>query len=505
MASIILDVTGKPIQGEIASIATDITYPAFLGVLRNRDDTLLTRGGGGGSTMALKIYDDIERDCHAYAVLQKRKMAVVARVWEVREASTSRIDKKAADMVRERLAAINFDLLTYNALDAVLKGFSVGEIMWDVQGAEIGIQQVIPRDQRRFTFGVERELRMLTLQNMPHGEVMPDKKFIVHSFGGKDGIPFGLGLGSRLFWPVLFKRQDIKFWLTFADKFGSPTLKGTYQQGSNSQKQELLDAMAAISQDAGIAVPEGVMIELLDASRSGSTDNYEKLAKYMDDQISEAVLGETLSTNARGGGLGGTGAANVHNEVRMELVKADADLLAGTLNRTLMQWLTDYNMPGATPPTLNYIVEEQTDLLARAQRDRVLFAMGRDLDDETFNEVYGDGYVRVPVPKIPPSPPFAKGGAQGAGDLSGTSAFAEATPTAATDLADHLATEAADPWDAVIRHIKGLAATATSMQDLQNKLLHAYDGLPLDDLRKVMAHGYQTATLAGMADAGGQR
>jgi hypothetical protein len=43
------------------------------------------------------------------------------------------------------------------------------------------------------------------------------------------------------------------------------------------------------------------------------------------------------------------------------------------------------------------------------------------------------------------------------------------------------------------------------MQDLQNKLLHAYDGLPLDDLRKVMAHGYQTATLAGMADAGGQR
>jgi phage gp29-like protein len=303
---------------------------------------------------------------------------------------------------------------------------------------------------------------------------------------------------------VLFKRQDIKFWLTFADKFGSPTLKGTYQQGSNSQKQELLDAMAAISQDAGIAIPQGVVIELLDASRSGSTDNYEKLAKYMDDQISEAVLGETLSTNARGGGLGGTGAANVHNEVRMELVKADADLLAGTLNRTLMQWLTDYNMPGATPPTLNYIVEEQTDLLARAQRDVALLALGRDLDDETF-KVYGDGYVRVPVPKIPPSPPFAKGGAQGAGDLSGTSAFAEATPTAATDLADHLATEAADPWDAVIRHIKGLAATATSMQDLQNKLLHAYDGLPLDDLRKVMAHGYQTATLAGMADAGGQR
>ena len=30
-----------------------------------------------------KIYDEIERDCHAYGLLQKRKLAVVARPWQV--------------------------------------------------------------------------------------------------------------------------------------------------------------------------------------------------------------------------------------------------------------------------------------------------------------------------------------------------------------------------------------------------------------------------------------
>ena len=63
------------IKQEIATVTRDILQPIFMGLLANQDDTLLTRGGGKG----LKIYDDIERDCHAFAVLQKRKMAVIAR------------------------------------------------------------------------------------------------------------------------------------------------------------------------------------------------------------------------------------------------------------------------------------------------------------------------------------------------------------------------------------------------------------------------------------------
>jgi len=44
---------------------------------------------------------------------------------------------------------------------------------------------------------------------MSQGVELPERKFIVHTVGGKEGLPFGLGVGGRLFWPVLFKRKDI--------------------------------------------------------------------------------------------------------------------------------------------------------------------------------------------------------------------------------------------------------------------------------------------------------
>jgi phage gp29-like protein len=199
---------------------------------------------------------------------------------------------------------------------------------------------------------------MLTRSDLLLGELLPPRKFIVHRYGAKDESPYGKGLGHVLFWPVFFKRQDIGFWLVFADKFGSPTAIGKYPPGAKKEEQKkLLDALGAIAQDAGVIVPEGMLIELLEAARTGSIDTYEKLARYMDEQISTTVLGETMSTNASSAGLG-SGQANVQNDVRVEIAQADADMLSDTLNATLVRWIVDYNMPGAGYPTLWRSFEE---------------------------------------------------------------------------------------------------------------------------------------------------
>jgi len=362
----------QEIKKEIATIARDILNPVFMGLLMNQDDTLLTRGNGKG----LKIYDDLERDCHAFSVLQKRKMAVIARGWEVEPASKSALDVRAAEMVTEHFKAIDFDKLTVDLLDALLKGYSVGEVMWGQNGREIYIDRFIPRNQRRFIFDSDYKLRLLTMENMTQGELMPDKKFIVHTYGGKDGTPYGLGLGSRLFWPVFFKRQDITFWLTFADKFGSPTLLGKYPDGTLEADQvEFINNLANMAQDAAIGIPESHTLDLLEAKRAGGGDVFEKLARYMDEQISVAVLGETMTTSGSSSGLGGN-QSGTHNEVRLELVKADADLLSGTLNGSVVKWLTEFNTPGATPPRIKRVVEEEDDLSVHAKRDTEIYKMG---------------------------------------------------------------------------------------------------------------------------------
>ncbi|CAH8721641.1 DUF935 domain-containing protein [Paenibacillus melissococcoides] len=59
---------------------------------------------------------------------------------------------------------------------------------------------------------------------------------------------------------------------------------------------------------------------------------YESLARYCDEQISKAVLGQTLTSDSGGGSFA---QSKTHNEVRHDLTVAIAKDLAATLRRYL--------------------------------------------------------------------------------------------------------------------------------------------------------------------------
>lgn len=486
---------GQPERGEIASISRDINRFLFGGALENLDETLKTRGRGKG----LKIYDELERDAHAGAVLRKRKLAVTSRPWRVDAASDSRADKKAADLVSRQLKGLGFDGLTEKLLDATLKGFSVGEVIWEIRGAEIWAAQVKARDQRRFTFDEQEKLRLLTRSDLMLGELMPERKFIVHRFGAKDESPYGLGLGHALFWPVFFKRQGLGFWLVFADKFGAPTAIGKYPAGTTRTDQaKLLASLNAIAQDAGIVVQDGMTVEFLEAARASSIDTYEKLVRYMDEQVSECVLGETMSTTSAGAGLG-SNQASVHNEVRLEVAQADSDMLADTLNATLVRWIVDLNMPGADYPFVCRDFDEPEDLQQRSQVDKVLHEMGYEpVSIEQINETYGGKWQKkaAPAPLGKPAP--------GALDAPGPQFAEGAQPQdpVASETAT-LATAAAPEWEAMIAAISKEVEAATDMATLARRLTDLYGGLDTEALANLMAAAFALAQLKGMADAKG--
>ena len=378
---------GTPELNTIAGYDKDIINKAHQGLLKPQDATLATRGSGKG----LAIYDDIERDCHAYAVLQKRKLAVVSFPWEIDAATDDASDVKAADGIREMLDAADIDGLTMGLLDAILKGYAVSEVEWDPETwTPVKFHM---RDQRRFVFDEECRPRLLTPDNRQEGEELPERKFIIHQFGAKDGNPYGLGLGTRLFWPALFKRQGLAFWLVFAEKFGGPTVLGKYPMHmTEAAREELKVVLGRTSQETAIVAPVETEIELLDVAKSGSIDTYDRLLRYMDEEMSKAVLGETLTTTI--GDVGSRAAAQTHNGVRMELIKADADLLSVTLNKSLLTWLTEWHFPGANPPRMWRRVEEPKDEKAEADKDLVIFQMGFAPEEEFIQKKYGDGWKR---------------------------------------------------------------------------------------------------------------
>jgi phage gp29-like protein len=479
--------TQRDLTKEIATVAKDLTFPAFGGIMRPSDDVLALKGGSRG----LAIYDDLERDPWVYACLHKRKMAVIGRDWTVEPATTSRLDKKAADMVRAHLDALDFDPACYHLLDAILKGRSAGEIMWVIDGAELRPAEIRPRNGLRFGFADDMSLRLLTISQPLYGEEVPDKKFIVHSVGAKDGNPHGLGLGQKLWWPVYFKRQGLSFWLQFLDKFGAPTAIGKYQPGVDINQLE--DALRRIAHDAGVALPEGAAVELLEATRSG-TGTHDALVRYMDEQIAAAVLGE-------GGGKGAGGelasAAILRNEMRLELVQADADLLASTLRRSLIAWDVELNMPGANPPTVWRAVEEEEDLKARAERDKLLFDMGFRPTLDYVKETYG-GEWELSAPPKPAADP------NGAAPLA---EFAEGdTPLFADQAALDAAIEQipADALQAIMDRALGQLLKdieAAGSFDAALKLLgERYPKLPTAKLEAMLSQAMFASELWGAAN-----
>ncbi|HEV2678083.1 MAG TPA: DUF935 family protein, partial [Aliidongia sp.] len=329
--------------GEFAGVDRNPYVYDTMGILYPRDPTLAARGGG----RSYLIYDEAELDPRVFSVMQKRKRALAAFPWMVTEASSAPADKAAAELVERALHAMNFSALCEYLNDAILKGFSVVELIWELVDDRwwFPVEARI-RDQRRFRFDKTYVLRMIDRTNLVNGFELPARKFIVHTFNPKDGDPYGRGLGAILWWRAFFKRQNEAAWLIHNEKYGSPTAVGTYPVGAGPDTQQaLLDACRAFSTDSAIIKPDGSTIELLEASGSAGADTFSLFKESQNDDISETVLGATFAANA--GPLDGGAGADADTEDRLELARSDADNLAQVLNKTIVAWIVWINMPAA--------------------------------------------------------------------------------------------------------------------------------------------------------------
>lgn len=141
-------------------------------------------------------------------------------------------------------------------------------------------------------------------------------------------------------------------------------------------------------------VPHGMEIDLIESTRSG-IDTYERLSRYMDGQIAGVVMGKSGAAG-EGGQL--AAAVNIETEVRLELIKADADLLSDTLNRQLVRWIVDCNMPDAAYPELVRIIDEPDDKLALANARLTLFNIGFRPTLESVRADFGGEYTDMHAP-----------------------------------------------------------------------------------------------------------
>ncbi len=139
-------------------------------------------------------------ESHVWSVFQTRLLAVIGREWAVTPASDRRADKKAAEFVTNCLLNIDFDSARQAILPGLFYGFKVAEILWDYDGSNVVIKDIIGRACRRFVFDVQGRLRLLTPENMFDGELLPDRKFVLFRNPSTDGSYYGSSLASNGCW-----------------------------------------------------------------------------------------------------------------------------------------------------------------------------------------------------------------------------------------------------------------------------------------------------------------
>ncbi|WP_119352927.1 DUF935 domain-containing protein [Azohydromonas sediminis] len=466
---------------------------------------VLRRAAMGDAHDFLLAADDIrEKDLHYRAVLQTRQLAVAGLPVDIAPADDSREAKRAADLVRETLSDQDIGTLVAHLMDAVAKGYAVAEILWDTSGSLWYPREIAPREAHWFTFDSDTGRLLRLVDGSAEGAEIPPYRMIVHAPQLAAGIPLLGGVARSALWAWVFKSYALRDWARFAELFGQPIRVGKYHQGASPDDVAVLKQAAfSLGSDAAAVIPQEMVLELVESgSKSASADLYHKLIDYLDRQVSKAVLGQTMTTDD-GSSLA---QARVHNEVRLDLIRADARAIEATLARDLFAPIVRLNLGEDAPlPRLHLVVEEPQDMAALADQVAKLAGAGVAIPQGWVRQKFGipePAEGEAVVGAVPPAPAFDAAAQARVHAFDATRHAQEgAAPALSPDpvdaQTDRMEAETEAAWLQIMDAIKHIVDAAESLEDLRDALLAAYGDLPTERLAEVMAMGLAAAELAG--------
>jgi phage gp29-like protein len=360
---------------------------AVSGLTPDKLGRIMRRADVGDARQYLTLAMDMEeRYAHYRSQLQTRRLAFSAIPPTV--TVPKGVPAAIADAVQLLVADPKFRSMASSLTDAVSKGYGVVEPIWAYQDKLLKPVQYKRRDQRFFTFekaGLE-ELQLIT-EAKPEGEPMPPGVFINHMPEILAGVPLRRGVARTAAWAFIIQSFSLQDWAAFAETYGMPLRLGRYHQGATAQdRRALLDAVARLGSDAFGIAPKGMEIEFIKADAHQGNAVFGGLIDYMDRQVSKIVLGQTM-TSDNGASLG---QAKIHNEVRLDILRADCNQMADTINDQLIRWFVAFNFgPQESYPAVHFQVAEPQDIKALADALDKLVPLGLKVKQGEVREKLG--------------------------------------------------------------------------------------------------------------------
>lgn len=447
-----------------------------------------------------------EKDAHLYAEMAKRKRAILTVPWTIappRNASAT--EKTQAAELEELLRDIpNFEDVLLDMMDGVGHGFSNLEIEWQRIGKDWLPKAITHRPQTWFQLDIDTRTELRLRDDSANGAQLQPFGWISHVHRAKSGYIARAGLCRVLSWPYLFKNYSVRDLAEFLEIYGLPLRVGKYPSGaSEKEKSTLLAAVVGLGHNAAGIMPDSMAVEIQEAAK-GSEGPFLSMTQWAESSVSKAVLGGTLTSQADG--KSSTNAlGNVHNEVRHDILEADARQVGGTLTSTLLHYLVTLNKGGVVDPRrrprFEFDTSEPEDLALYADALPKLADAGAEIPVSFVSK-----RLKFP-PRVGNEPilgaraatptPATQNPAINRAQLTATDP-ADETPI--DPLTDAMSAQAAPALAAMVEQIRTMVDNADSLESLRDALLAGFGQLDSAELARVMALGFSVADLAGRFD-----
>ena len=468
---------------ELATRKRSIDYYGLLLYLPNPDPVLKRLGKD------LTVYKELLSDPRTSGCAESRKAGVKSLEWDI---DKGKAKSRQAKIIKDCFNNLDVYQIISEALDAVLFGYAVLEVIWEKTGSYILPVKIQGKPQHWFIFDPDGNLKLKTKDNPIEGEPLPNYKFLLVQHNATYDNPYGDPALSKCFWPVTFKRGGLKFWAMFTEKYGMPYLIGKQPRGtSKAETDAFADILESMIQDAIAVIPDDSSVEIMEASgKSASSAIYRELLEYCDQEIAIALLGQNLTTEVREGSYA---AAKAHMLVRKDLIDSDKKLIEKTFN-TLIKWIYELNFTDGELPQFILYEEEDIDK-DLAERDEklanILQVSGLKLSKRYFQKTYG-----LEDEDFEESQQFSNFSAS----------FAEKLPffdqKTLDEAIDNLNPEKIQKlMEDVLKPIIKLIQEGNSYEEIMEKLVETFPDMQISALEELLAKAIFVSELWGMLNA----
>ncbi|TAK51454.1 MAG: DUF935 family protein [Bacteroidetes bacterium] len=351
------------------------TYPSA-GLTPERLAALLKEADQGDIYRQMELFEEmLEKDLSLFALFEKRKLEVTKCSYQVLTSSKDARHIKHAGYVADVFNRTkNWRKTLEDILDAVPKGLSVLQILWNTDGGHVGIDEIEWVHQKNFRFGKAsdvnsdlKEIRRLTDGNLVDGVELEPYKWVTAIIQARSGHPARTSILRTCTWMYLFKNFDVKSWIQFAEIFWQPLRLGKYKQGTPEEEIAKLEAaLRNLGNDASGVIPDSMMIEFVEQAQKAATAAvHEQLAEFCNKEMSKVVLGHTGAADATPGKLGGD---DIAGDSLFALATSDALAVDYTISDQIIRPLVEFEFgPQEVYPYYQTTIKPPKDMVKTIQ------------------------------------------------------------------------------------------------------------------------------------------